>query len=142
MKKTSLHTCSTQCVLWLYLELPPSRQLYSRKATFRVIPLVRSSSPFPSSSAASVQFRVLGQTGCTAAGASKSTPAHSSHCHNGTSTFLASAAVLPFKPKHRLGHPENYIFLSSNNIFIGPKYSNPSLSQTFDNSDRFRMPKI
>ena len=31
----------------------------------------------------------------------------------------ASKPVLPFQPKHRLGHPENYLFLLSKKIFIG-----------------------
>ena len=30
--------------------------------------------------------------------------------------------VLPFKPNYRLGHPKNYLFISSINIFIGSKY--------------------
>ena len=33
-----------------------------------------------------------------------------------------SLPVLPFKPKYRLGHPENYLFLLSKNIFTGSKY--------------------
>ena len=31
-------------------------------------------------------------------------------------------SVLPFKPEYRLGHPENYLFLLSKNIFTGSKY--------------------
>ena len=31
-------------------------------------------------------------------------------------------AVLLFQPKYRLGHPENYLFLLSKNIFTGSKY--------------------
>ena len=30
--------------------------------------------------------------------------------------------VLPFQPKYRLGHPENYLFLLSKKLFIGSKY--------------------
>ena len=30
--------------------------------------------------------------------------------------------VLPFKPKYCLGHPENYLFFLSKNMFIGSKY--------------------
>ena len=33
-----------------------------------------------------------------------------------------SRAVLPFWPKYRLGHPENYLFLLSKKSFIGSKY--------------------
>ena len=30
--------------------------------------------------------------------------------------------MLPFQPKHRLGHPENYLFLIPEKLFIGSKY--------------------
>ena len=30
--------------------------------------------------------------------------------------------MLLFQPKYRLGHPENYLFLLSINIFTGSKY--------------------
>ena len=41
----------------------------------------------------------------------------------GSSTrIIAYRAVSPFQPKHRLGHPENYLFLLSKNTFIGSKY--------------------
>ena len=33
-----------------------------------------------------------------------------------------SCAVLPFWPKHRLGHPENYLFSLSKEIYSGSKY--------------------
>ena len=32
---------------------------------------------------------------------------------------VPSHSVLPFQPKYYSGHPENYLFLSSKNIFIG-----------------------
>ena len=38
------------------------------------------------------------------------------------STWALSAAVHLFKPKYRLGHPENYLLLLSKNIFTGSKY--------------------
>ena len=31
-------------------------------------------------------------------------------------------SVLPLQPKHRLGHPENHLFLLSKKLFIGSKY--------------------
>ena len=34
----------------------------------------------------------------------------------------AHQAVLLFKPKHRIGHPENYVFSLSEKIFSGSKY--------------------
>ena len=30
--------------------------------------------------------------------------------------------MLPFQPKYRLGHPENYLFVLSKKIFTGSKY--------------------
>ena len=36
-------------------------------------------------------------------------------------------AVLPFQPKYRVGHPENYLFLLSNKLFIGSKYQKNKL---------------
>ena len=36
--------------------------------------------------------------------------------------IIACYPVLPFQPKYRLGHPENYLFLLSENIFIGSEH--------------------
>ena len=36
-------------------------------------------------------------------------------------------AVLPFKPKYRLAHPENYLFSLSKKIYSGSKDSNNKL---------------
>ena len=33
-----------------------------------------------------------------------------------------SSSVLPFQPKHCLGHPKKHLFLSSKNKFVGLKY--------------------
>ena len=35
---------------------------------------------------------------------------------------VGRSSLLPLKPKHRLGHPENYYFLLSKELFIGSKY--------------------
>ena len=37
------------------------------------------------------------------------------------------ASVLPFQPKYRLGHPENYLFSLSKKAFSGSKYSHKKL---------------
>ena len=42
--------------------------------------------------------------------------------HNSVDVPSRCAPVLLFQPEHRSGHPENYLFLSSKNIFSGSKY--------------------
>ena len=39
-----------------------------------------------------------------------------------TATCVHQCPVLPFQPKYRSGHPENYLFLLSRNLFSRSKY--------------------
>ena len=41
----------------------------------------------------------------------------------------ASQPVLPFEPKYRLAHPENYLFSLSIKIFFGSKYPKKKIIQ-------------